>query len=318
MAHFHRCNNEEIHSVRFSPCKNGISSSTFSFQLFVRLQPSLALPALQNFLPEYSMPYSTPFTSVSKAAPSHGVTTGTGPSPFTVRPHSPTGSPPQSQEVAPIVDPSRGAQDLPVLTMPGGRPDRPALVVSSTSWTPDEDFSILIDALAQYETWAKVVNAQQQIPKKQAEYNGSASLPKLLMIVTGKGPLKTEYMRKIAALQKGWHWVRCISLWLEAEDYPLLLGSADVGVSLHKSSSNLDLPMKVVDMFGCALPVCALDFEWCLSFDCDLAPHQLMFYISAASTSWSGTAPTASYSRRRINLPNILRSYSRGSQRPRS
>ena len=106
-------------------------------------------------------------------------------------------------------------------------------------------------------------------------------LPKLLAIVTGKGPQKEYYMNEILRREEeqDWRWVRCRSLWLEAEDYPILLGriflrrqmngtedgrvgSADLGVCLHSSSSNLDLPMKVVDMFGCGLPVCALDFPW--------------------------------------------------------
>ncbi|KAF8588493.1 glycosyltransferase family 33 protein [Ramaria rubella] len=198
-AHFHSSSPSEVHD------------------LFLRISPILG-PTSSTFLPSYSLPISTPFTTL-------------------------TSDDSRSSSPASSIYPS---SPLPTL-----RSNRPALIVSSTSWTEDEDFGILIAALSLYE---------QQAQSRAGE------LPKILVIVTGKGPLRERYMNEMRELEEAqhWEWVRCRSLWLEPEDYPILLGSADLGVSLHTSSSALDLPMKVVDMFGCGLPVLALDFK-CLN-----------------------------------------------------
>lgn len=60
------------------------------------------------------------------------------------------------------------------------------------------------------------------LPTKVPEEPGR--LPRIWMVITGKGPLKAKYMADVNRLQGEWSYVRCSSLWLEAEDYPLLLG----------------------------------------------------------------------------------------------
>ena len=116
------------------------------------------------------------------------------------------------------------------------------LLVSSTSWTPDEDFSLLLDALVAYST----------------SYSSATSeLPPLLVLVTGKGPDKEKYISNISSLKSSGKLagITIRTPWLSMQDYATLLASADLGVCLHKSSSGVDLPMKVVDMFGAGLPV---------------------------------------------------------------
>ena len=73
------------------------------------------------------------------------------------------------------------------------------------------------------------------------------------MIVTGKGPLKQSYQQIFEEWNESLKYIRIETMWLEVEDYPKLVGSADLGVCLHFSSSGLDLPMKVVDMFAAKL-----------------------------------------------------------------
>ena len=161
-------------------------------QLFLRLQNGFLKEHLDTFFPSIGI-NSTPFTTL-------------------------TSSMPASQES--LVAAAQAMDSMYTLSgeeHPVFRADRPALLVSSTSWTPDEDFNLLLGAMELYEERARLVN--------EGGVSGRPRLPKVLLLVTGKGPLKERYMAKIKKSEKDWRWIRCRSLWLEAEDYPLLLGS---------------------------------------------------------------------------------------------
>ncbi|GAA6012290.1 hypothetical protein JCM10207_002789 [Rhodosporidiobolus poonsookiae] len=176
--------------------------------------------------------------------------------------------------------PSPPAADYPLapslFTAPHGPPpaDRPALLVSATSWTADEDFSILLEALEMYEKAAGVYAAGKGgLPGAAGDRGGKEGkkatgkgerLPRVVVVITGKGAGKAAFEKDVEEREGRWEWVRVRTAWLAREDYPRLLGAADLGISLHTSTSGIDLPMKVVDMFGCGLPVVALDFP-CLN-----------------------------------------------------
>lgn len=158
----------------------------------------------------------------------------------------------QYRTVCTVLDPGTGKVTL--------RAKRPVIVVSSTSWTPDEDFGILLGAARRYD--AHVLKSKSSTNSRTRASAASAAeeeWPSLLIFVTGRGPQRASYELQMQQLDL--QYVAFRTVWLEPQDYPVLLGCADLGVSLHASSSGLDLPMKVVDMFGCGLPVCAKSYS---------------------------------------------------------
>ncbi len=126
-------------------------------------------------------------------------------------------------------------------------------IVSPTSWTEDEDFDVVIEA---------VLDIEERIRGWEAG-GRSRRFPDLVILVTGDGARRAEFERRFAGLPA--RRVQLRTRWLEPEDYPRIVGSADLGLCLHRSSSGVDIPMKVVDLFGAGVPVCALDYGACLA-----------------------------------------------------
>lgn len=118
------------------------------------------------------------------------------------------------------------------------------IIISSTSWTPDEDFSILKEAI--------------KLLQKETD---QTNLPVLRFVITGKGPLRESFEKEIESILDQSQKVYVKFAWVEAADYPLLVGCADLGICLHTSTSGLDLPMKVVDLFGAGVPCLAVHFS---------------------------------------------------------
>jgi beta-1,4-mannosyltransferase len=123
-----------------------------------------------------------------------------------------------------------------------------AFIVCPTSWTEDEDFDLVIDAVPRLE---------ERIRGWEAA-SSERRFPDLVILVTGDGARRAEFERRFAGLPA--RRIQLRARWLEPEDYPKVVGAADLGLCLHRSSSGLDIPMKVADLFGAGVPVCALDY----------------------------------------------------------
>jgi beta-1,4-mannosyltransferase len=126
-------------------------------------------------------------------------------------------------------------------------------IVCPTSWTEDEDFDVVIEA---------VMVLEERIRGWEAG-SSSRRFPELVILVTGDGARRAEFERRFAGLPA--RRIQLRARFLEPEDYPRVVGSADLGLCLHRSSSGLDIPMKIADLFGAGVPVCALDYGACLA-----------------------------------------------------
>jgi len=142
---------------------------------------------------------------------------------------------------------------------------------SATSWSPDEPMELLFQAVVLLEK----------------KYGWSGRL-----FITGRGPLRSFYVERFWPQLGLTRW-SLHALWLPSrDDYAQLLSCADAGISMHQSSSGMDLPMKVFDMWGCGLPVIAYAYP-CLEKDLPLQRLDGELDASGApSSAMMGTAFT--------------------------
>lgn len=129
---------------------------------------------------------------------------------------------------------------------------RPPIVVCPTSWSPDEDFDLLLEALER---------AERELTRNHA--GTGTDTPAVVVFLTGRGALREAFEARAA--RRRFKAIAVKTVWLEPSDYPVLVGMADLGLCLHQSSSGLDLPMKLADLRGAGVPAAAYDYAPVLS-----------------------------------------------------
>ncbi len=123
----------------------------------------------------------------------------------------------------------------------------PIVLVSSTSWSEDEDMMMLLEGLA-------------AIAAGDAERH--TLVRPLVLVATGLGPGRAGFEARAREVERAS--LRIVTGWLADDLYRDLLRAAQLGISMHRSASGLDLPMKIVDMIEAGLPVLAYDYAPCL------------------------------------------------------
>ena len=123
------------------------------------------------------------------------------------------------------------------LGLPFGEPL--LLALSPTSWGRDEDLFQLL---------AAVPLVEAALPREARP---------VLLIASGSGEGREAFEERARTLPPGRVAVRTVCV--PGDDYPLLVRSADAGISLHRPAAGLDPPMKVADLLGGGAPVLELD-----------------------------------------------------------
>ncbi len=165
----------------------------------------------------------------------------------------------------PLANPERERYRQALFARLGVHATHVGFVVCPTSWSEDEDFDLVIDAASRLEDRVRGWEAA----------GATRRFPDLVILVTGDGARRARFERRFAGRQA--RRVHLRARWLEPEDYPTVVACADIGLSLHRSSSGLDIPMKVADLFGAGVPVCTLDYGACLAERVRHADNGLLF-----------------------------------------
>jgi beta-1,4-mannosyltransferase len=121
-------------------------------------------------------------------------------------------------------------QDRPLTYLPATPGPTPTAVMAS-SFSADDDLHLLTEGLRRH------------------------GRP-LRLLLTGDGPRRAEALERLATVPQ----LEVDAQWLPAEAYLPTLATAHVGLSVHRSASGWDFPIKLTDYAAAGLPSLALDY----------------------------------------------------------